>query len=276
MDIVKTENNMDHTTPQPDQFLKRIIDQSKLLEGDPSKYLFQFGLKKSDITLEMGSCIGLHCKKIARAIYPGKVYSLDIDFDYASYQKINSDPDLKIEIINGDAHFLPIPSDSCDFVYSRFLFQHLINPLQAMEETIRVLKKGGKTVIVDTDDYFDMFSPWNSDNSFISEAYIALAKLQELRGGNRYIGRNLIPLLVDAGFNHVGISIVPTVQIGSRNKDLIIKDIIPMFKEEYENLINLRLITEDHLNLAIKTMETTILHNNSFYIGLIFIAYGEK
>ncbi|MCD6402747.1 MAG: methyltransferase domain-containing protein [Candidatus Aenigmarchaeota archaeon] len=42
----------------------------------------------------------------------------------------------------------PFPSNSFDEVYSRFLFEHLTNPLHFLKECYRVLKKGGRIVII--------------------------------------------------------------------------------------------------------------------------------
>ena len=46
-------------------------------------------------------------------------------------------------IVQGDAHHLPWPDNSFDFIYSFSVFEHLQDPARCLEEAIRVLKPGG-------------------------------------------------------------------------------------------------------------------------------------
>lgn len=264
-----TKNNL-----QQDEFIKRLLAQSRHLEGDPSKYLFDFGLQQGMLALEVGSCIGLHSGKVAKAIYPGKLLSMDLDYDYISYQKnYMVESEIKICPLNGDALSIPVANGRFDFIYSRFLFQHLANPRKALEETYRVLKVGGRVVVIDTDDYYDTFYP---ELPCVTEAYSALARLQEGRCGDRYIGRKLVSLMLETGFKDVEVRIVPTVQIGMWNKELVLNDIALMFREEYEPLINQGLISKEHLDSAITAMLDSVNRTNSFYMGLVFIVCGTK
>lgn len=47
-----------------------------------------------------------------------------------------------------DAHFLPFKDDTFDEVYSKNLFEHLRNPLNALREQKRVLRPQGKIVLI--------------------------------------------------------------------------------------------------------------------------------
>lgn len=51
----------------------------------------------------------------------------------------------------GDIHHLPFADNAFDRCYADKTFQHLPNPKQALSELIRVLKPGGRLVIVDPD-----------------------------------------------------------------------------------------------------------------------------
>ena len=256
------------------RFIKRIFDQARYLEGDLSEYLFDFGLQKGMVALELGSCIGLHAKKIAEKIYPGVVISLEKDHDYALFQKeyihhCRGD----VLLIEGDAHCLPLGDALCDFAYSRFLFQHLYDPRKVLLEIRRVLKNTGRVVIVDTDDYYDTFHP---ELPFVREAYAALAKLQALRRGDRYVGRKLSTYLADTGYRDVDIKPIPIVVQGGRNKEVITEDIVPMFEEECENIVAAGLMGQREFDLALSAMHESVQRKNSLYASLIFIASGTK
>ncbi|MDA8774942.1 class I SAM-dependent methyltransferase [Opitutales bacterium] len=47
-----------------------------------------------------------------------------------------------------DAHLMPFPDDSFDYVYSLAVFEHLHSPWIAAEEIFRVLKPGGKVFVL--------------------------------------------------------------------------------------------------------------------------------
>lgn len=254
------------------RFVERIVDQSKYLEGDLSKYIFSYGLRRGMTVLELGSCLGIHASEIAKAIFPGVLISLDDRHEHLLYQKEHSEGNLLL--VQGKAESLPLKTESFDFAYCRFLFQHLRVPQKALSQIHRALKKKGILLIVDTDDYHDVYFP---HHPLVKKAYTALAKLQHLQeGGDRFIGRKLFYYMVGAGFRNVGVKVVSTIQHGKSNKELITRDIVPMFKEEYENIINRGLMAKEELAQAISAMLKSANRKDSFYIGLIFIVYGHK
>lgn len=54
----------------------------------------------------------------------------------------------KLKFIVGDMECLPFEDKTFDLVYSAFVFEHLDNPVKVLGEAIRVLKEGGKLLIV--------------------------------------------------------------------------------------------------------------------------------
>lgn len=62
-----------------------------------------------------------------------------------------------VKIIQGDVCHLPeIKDDSYDFVYCRFLLQHLGDPCRVIKEAKRILKTSGKLLIMDVDDFYSI------------------------------------------------------------------------------------------------------------------------
>jgi len=55
----------------------------------------------------------------------------------------------RIDIVQGDAHQLPFPSESVDFVISRSTIHHWAQPIRALAEIHRILNPGGVALIHD-------------------------------------------------------------------------------------------------------------------------------
>lgn len=66
-------------------------------------------------------------------------------------------PDCKI--IVADVHKLPFNDENFDVVISREVFEHLMNPLQAMKEIKRVTKRNG-CIIISTPSWFGLAAPF--------------------------------------------------------------------------------------------------------------------
>lgn len=72
-----------------------------------------------------------------------------IDFD-EPLETDNSEPPFGVR---GDIHRLPFPSDAFDIVISRSVVEHLADPAQVFREWNRVLRPGGKVVILTPNKY---------------------------------------------------------------------------------------------------------------------------
>ncbi len=53
----------------------------------------------------------------------------------------------------GESENLPIENGTVDYVFSNMYLHHVESPPRALEEIVRVLKKGGKVVITDLDEH---------------------------------------------------------------------------------------------------------------------------
>ncbi|PWI57269.1 methyltransferase domain-containing protein [Sulfoacidibacillus thermotolerans] len=109
----------------------------------------------------------------------------------------------------GDVYELPFAEQSFDLVISRFLFQHLENPVIGMQELFRVLRSGGVACVIDVDEGLSLSYPESNGYQVLHKAFMGL---QERAGGDRKIGRKLAHYLQNAGF--VGVQSVAQVQSG--------------------------------------------------------------
>ena len=121
-------------------------------------YLCQtFKLAPGTILLEPGCGRGEHL-----ALFKKKGFLVEaVD---SSQDALELNPDIKISICNLEKEKFPISDNSIDIIYSKSFIEHLNSPIHFLNESYRVLKKGGKIITLVPDweanyqIYFDDFS----------------------------------------------------------------------------------------------------------------------
>ncbi len=103
-----------------------------------------------------------------------------------------------VGFMQADIFTLPFEAASFDHVFVCFVLEHLARPVQALRTLRRLLKPGGTITVVEGDHGSAYFHP---DSAAARRAIDAQVRLQEAAGGNALVGRQLYPLLVDAGFD---------------------------------------------------------------------------
>lgn len=102
---------------------------------------------------KIGINIGAGCgQEAVSLIYGGSklVYAMDITEEACKMTEIvskNIDEDKKIVTIQGDARFVPLLSNSLDYVFSHGVIHHSKKIDKSIDEVFRVLKPGGKAFI---------------------------------------------------------------------------------------------------------------------------------
>lgn len=180
--------------------------------------LLKAGLREGMRVLDVACGPGLVSCDIAQMVgSSGHVTGIDISPDLliearqvAQSRNINN-----VEFEQGNVYDLHLADNQYDFVYARFLFQHLEKPMEALTQILKVLKPGGVLVIVDVDD--DWLTVHPSIETFDSFKRRA-ARSQANRGGDRFIGRKLGSLLTQAGFEdaRVFVESVTSASIGMK------------------------------------------------------------
>jgi ubiquinone/menaquinone biosynthesis C-methylase UbiE len=108
-----------------------------------------------------------------------------------------------ITFLQADIYALPFADGTFDHVFVCFVLEHLPDPVSALIRLRRVLKPGGTITVIEGDHGSAYFSP---DSGAARKAVSCLVDLQKEKGGNALIGRELYPLLSEAGFRDVTVS----------------------------------------------------------------------
>ena len=108
-----------------------------------------------------------------------------------------------VQFQQADIFALPFAPESFDHVFVCFLLEHLSRPAEALTILTRLLKPGGTLTAIEGDHGSTYFYP-DSDAAHL--AIQCQVTLQRMAGGNALIGRQLYPLLVEAGLAAVHVS----------------------------------------------------------------------
>ena len=81
--------------------------------------------------------------------------------------------------------------------------EHIPNPIKALNNLKRVLKKNGTITLIEGDHGSAYFHP---DSELANKAIQCQVKLQKENGGDANIGRRLFPLLEEARFENIRVS----------------------------------------------------------------------
>jgi len=79
-----------------------------------------------------------------------RVVGLDISLTFVEIAKSNAtNAGVAVEFRQGNASDMPFPADSFDFIVCQAAFKNFSEPVQALAEMHRVLRPGGKALILD-------------------------------------------------------------------------------------------------------------------------------
>jgi ubiquinone/menaquinone biosynthesis C-methylase UbiE len=171
------------------------------------------------MVLEVGCGIGAQTVTLAQRSPEARFTSIDISADSLAEAKRKTDLRglTNIEFRQEDIFALPFPTESFDHVFVCFVLEHLSRPGEALAILGRQLKPGGTITVVEGDHGSTYFHP---DSPAANAAIDCLVEIQRRAGGNALIGRQIYPLLVEAGF--AGVRVSPRmVYVDSSRPDLV-------------------------------------------------------
>jgi ubiquinone/menaquinone biosynthesis C-methylase UbiE len=155
---------------------------------------------RNDMTLlDCGCGPGTITSGLAQLLTHGEVIAIDIEPGqieqaqaYALEKGITN-----IQFKTSSIYNLPFPNSQFDAVFAHAVFQHLNDPLSALEEIKRVLKPGGIVGLRDDDQGSLLLAP---ETPQMEKVIVLLKQFMRHSGGNPSVGRKHRELLRKAGF----------------------------------------------------------------------------
>jgi SAM-dependent methyltransferase len=162
-------------------------------------------LKPGISLLDCGCGPGTITAGLAEAVTPGSVVGVDLEpSQIAIAGKTARDRGLNnTRFETASAYKLPFPDRSFDAVFSHALFEHLGEPMAALEEIRRVLRPGGLVALSSPDWSGNLMAPRDTE---VERAVEVFKAIQQRNGGNPYVGREFGHLLRKAGFSRIRLS----------------------------------------------------------------------
>ncbi len=134
----------------PVDYLSRIAE---LFAGYKQRALDFLDCSAGEHLVDVGCGPGDDLLVLAKA-FPEQLTLTGIELDTASLNSARARAKaagVRINFLQGQIRSLPLPDESADVTHCDRMFQHLENPDAALKEMIRVIKPGGRVLVVDVD-----------------------------------------------------------------------------------------------------------------------------
>ncbi len=121
--------------------------------------------------------------------------------------RLGKQDEISIESIECELSNIPLPDNTADYIFCRFVFEYLTQPEQVFDELTRILKPGGKLVIGDLDHNCLNHYPFPDElQSKLDELVTAIQNIGFL---DFYAGRKLYSYFYKKGFNNINVGMYP-------------------------------------------------------------------
>jgi len=190
-----TESTYIHGTAPDEQRRLSLLNDVLL---NPAS-LREIALRGDERIIDFGSGLGQFSRAMARAVPRGRVVGIERnDEQLALARKLaaaDGETDL-VEFRQGDVLEADIERSTFDIAHTRFVLEHVPDPLRVVKNMVRAVRPGGRIILADDD--HEVLRLWPEPPG-IAELWRAYMRSYDRIGNDPFIGRRLVQLLHDAG-----------------------------------------------------------------------------
>ncbi len=216
--------------------------------------------------LEVGCGTGVLCRQMAPAVaLGGKVTGFDISVEFVRIASARSKLSNSFHWGVGQAENLPFPDSIFDGGLAARLLLHVSNPQIVLAEFLRVVRPGGRVVVMDWD-----FETLTVDHSNRSLTRRILHWRCDHYGGNNWRGRQLWRLMETTGF--VNVKVAPYVSLAFHENDSLTQSVFRAAQVARDE----EAITQSEYSTWVEEL-TSSLEADCFCASIVyFIVIGER
>jgi trans-aconitate methyltransferase len=158
-----------------------------------------------NVVLEAGCAVGAQTIALAARSPDARFVSVDLAADSVALARRSAAGRglTNVRFAVADIFALPFGAGSLDHAFVCFVLEHLPRPAAALAYLRRLLRPGGTITVIEGDHGSAYFHP---DSRAARAAIQCQIDLQRSAGGDALVGRQLYPLLQQAGFGEVDVS----------------------------------------------------------------------
>ena len=229
------------------------------------------------VVLEAGCGIGAQTVTLAQRSPDARFTSIDISADSIAQAKRTTAAAgiTNVQFQQADIFAPTFAPESFDHVFICFVLEHLSRPVEALTILNRLLRPGGTMTVIEGDHGSTYFHP---DSSAARMAIQCLVELQRLAGGNALIGRQLYPLMVEAGLEAIHVS-PRMVYVDSSRPHLVDgftrKTFTAMIEGVRESAIEAGIIDREAFDAGVRDLHRTA-EADGVFCYTFFKGVGEK
>ena len=227
--------------------------------------------------LEAGCGVGARTVTLAQRSPEARFTSIDVSANSVAEAKraVDAAGLTNVQFQQADIFTLPFAPETFDHVFVCFVLEHLSRPVQALTILSKLLKSGGTMTVIEGDHGSTYFHP---DSRAARMAIQCQVELQRLAGGNALIGRQLYPLMVEAGLELVRVS-PRMVYVDSSRPDLVdgftTKTFTAMIEGIRESAIEAGITDSETFDAGVRDLRRTA-EADGVFCYTFFKGVGEK
>jgi ubiquinone/menaquinone biosynthesis C-methylase UbiE len=217
------------------------------------RVLLDAGLRKGMKVADFGCGVGVVTRMLAEMVGPsGSVTGIDVNGQQLAEATAwcESRGVMNTSFVKADASRTGLPRASYDLVYCRFLLLHLPDPMACLREMREVLRPGGIIVVEDG----DLASAESIPPTAIDAFADLFCRFGPTRGLNYSLARNLYHMVIDAGFEDVGVEIHQPAITGGENRFFLKWSV----EEAGPTFVDAGIITQERLENTLVEMQEAI------------------
>lgn len=163
--------------------------------------LREMHLRGDERILDLGSGLGQFTRTMARAVPDGHVVGIEYNEEQlaaATRLAANDGEATLADLRAGDALNLDLGHEwgTFDVAHTRFLLEHIPDPLRAVRSMVQAVRPGGRIVLADDD--HGVMRLWPEPPGWMS-LWDAYMRAYDRIGNDPHVGRRLVQLLHEAG-----------------------------------------------------------------------------